>query len=97
VEDDLGGEGLHGGVEGGGSRMSPRMSSTTALTRAVAKRLGSVEGRERVAADVAPLEASQRASHPPLKPVWPVRKTLRPCQEEDMVIRIACGVGGRTA
>ena len=41
---------------------------------------GDVDASSAYPLTIAPQEFSHKESHPPLKPVWPVKKTRFPCQ-----------------
>src|SRR6185503_14780757 len=66
----------------GKSRISPQMDRTTPATPACSNKLGWVGGSRAYPVTLAPSASNQRESQLPLKPVCPVRKTLRPCQNE---------------
>src|SRR5713101_2529696 len=66
----------------GKSRMSAQMERTTPATPACSNRLGWVGGSSAYPVTSAPSASSHSESQLPLKPVWPVRNTRRPLQNE---------------
>ena len=76
-----------------GLRMSPReVFEFFRGGRVAAKRLGMVLGFEGVGrGDVGSEMRARRASQPPLKPVWPVRKTRLFCQGRGWLVSHVAG------
>src|SRR4030042_1175555 len=66
----------------GKSRMSAQMERTASATSACSNRLGWVGGSSAYPVTSAPRTSSHSESQLPLKPVCPVRNTLRPLQNE---------------
>src|SRR3989442_9688333 len=66
----------------GKSRMSAQMERTAPATSACSNRLGWVGGSSAYPVTLAPSASSHSESQLPLKPVWPVRNTWRPFQNE---------------
>src|SRR2546426_176981 len=66
----------------GKSRMSAQMERTAPATSACSNRLGWVGGSRAYPVTLAPSASSHSESQLPLKPVCPVRKTLRSLQNE---------------
>src|SRR5262252_7300431 len=66
----------------GKSRISPQIDRTVRATSACSNRLGWVGGSSAYPVVLASSESSHSESQLPLKPVCPVRNTLRPFQNE---------------